>query len=91
MKNISSVFMEQLTTENLVDVTIICEGKFIKAHKMVLSACSPYLHEMLTMDNVPDPVIIMNNVKFSDMKLVIDFMYCGQITVSVCYVELNER
>lgn len=40
--NILQVFMEQFATENLVDVTIACDGQFIKAHKMVLSACSPY-------------------------------------------------
>ncbi|KAG8283663.1 hypothetical protein J6590_011029 [Homalodisca vitripennis] len=40
--NIIEVFAEQLTSESLVDVTISCEGQFIKAHKMVLSACSPY-------------------------------------------------
>ena len=36
------VFLEQLSNENLVDVTLSCQGQFLKAHKMVLSACSPY-------------------------------------------------
>lgn len=40
--NILQVFMEQYANEGLVDVTIACDGHFIKAHKMVLSACSPY-------------------------------------------------
>lgn len=37
-----NVFESLLTAENLVDVTIAVEGKFLKAHKIVLSACSPY-------------------------------------------------
>lgn len=40
--NILEVFTEQLNNEALVDVTISCEGQYLKAHKMILSACSPY-------------------------------------------------
>lgn len=40
--NILQVFTEQFTSETMVDVTLSCEGHFIKAHKMILSACSPY-------------------------------------------------
>lgn len=31
-----------LRNENLVDITLAAEGKFLKAHKVVLSICSPY-------------------------------------------------
>uniref|UniRef100_T1GTQ4 BTB domain-containing protein n=1 Tax=Megaselia scalaris TaxID=36166 RepID=T1GTQ4_MEGSC len=33
---------ELLFNNNLVDCTLAAEGKFLKAHKVVLSACSPY-------------------------------------------------
>lgn len=79
--NILQVFMEQLTAENLVDVTISCEGKFIKAHKMVLSACSPYFQELFRVHEVAHPVIIMNGVRFADLKQVIEFMYKGEIKI----------
>lgn len=42
--NILQVFAEHLMYESLVDVTLSCEGHFIKAHKMMLSACSPYFN-----------------------------------------------
>lgn len=79
--NILQVFMEQLTAENLVDVTISCEGKFIKAHKMVLSACSPYFQELFRIHEAPHPVIIMNGVRFVDVKQVVEFMYRGEIKI----------
>lgn len=46
--NILQVFMEQFANEGLVDVTIACDGHFIKAHKMVLSACSPYFQVIVS-------------------------------------------
>lgn len=38
--NLLQVLLEHQLHENLVDVTLFCEGQFIKAHKLVLSACS---------------------------------------------------
>lgn len=37
-----SVFDTLLEGEILVDCTLAAEGKFLKAHKVVLSACSPF-------------------------------------------------
>lgn len=34
------------TAQDLVDVTLMCEGKNIRAHKVVLSACSPYFRNL---------------------------------------------
>jgi hypothetical protein len=36
------VFAEQYEREQMVDVTLTCQGKFLKAHRMVLGACSSY-------------------------------------------------
>jgi hypothetical protein len=33
--------------EDFVDVTLSCEGKTIKAHKVILSACSQYFKQVL--------------------------------------------
>ena len=34
--------------EDLTDVTICCGEKLFDAHKLILSACSPYFKSMLT-------------------------------------------
>ena len=31
----------------LVDVTLCCQGRQLRAHRLVLSACSPYFREVL--------------------------------------------
>lgn len=38
-----SVFDSFLESETLVDCTLAAEGQYLKAHKVVLMACSPYL------------------------------------------------
>jgi hypothetical protein len=37
-----SVFDNLLEEESLVDVTLSADGQFIRAHRVILSACSPY-------------------------------------------------
>ena len=39
---ILSVFDTLLEEESLVDVTLSTDGQFLRAHRIVLSACSPY-------------------------------------------------
>lgn len=45
--NFQSNFLSQFEAlkddEDFVDVTMSCSGQSMKAHKVVLSACSPYL------------------------------------------------
>ena len=45
--NLLSVFDQLLHDESFVDVTLAVEGHLLKAHKMVLSACSPYFQVIL--------------------------------------------
>jgi hypothetical protein len=39
---ILSVMDALLEEESLVDVTLSADGQFIRAHRVILSACSPY-------------------------------------------------
>ena len=44
--NITSQFEALRDEEDFVDVTLACDGQRLKAHKVVLSACSPYFKEL---------------------------------------------
>ena len=44
--SISSALHEQLLDEELVDVTLSAEGRTVGAHRVVLSACSPYFKQL---------------------------------------------
>nr|CAD7431134.1 unnamed protein product [Timema monikensis] len=81
IRDMFNVFMDHLSSEQLVDCTLSCQGQFLKAHKMVLSACSPYFQELFRQHQIPHPIIIMNGMKFIDIKLVVEFMYRGEIKV----------
>lgn len=80
--NLTSVFDQLLQNESFVDVTLACDGNSIKAHKMVLSACSPYFQSLFFDNPCQHPIIIMRDVKWPEMKAAVEFMYKGEINVS---------
>ena len=45
-KNIVAALGNLKLDEDFVDVTLSCEGKTIKAHKVILSACSDYFRNI---------------------------------------------
>lgn len=67
------------------DATLVCEGQTIKAHRLVLSASSGVFRQMFKGNNglfkSGDPVIMMWEIKAEDLKLLINFMYEGQVNV----------
>ncbi|XP_056632565.1 protein tramtrack, beta isoform-like isoform X3 [Diorhabda sublineata] len=79
--NLLSVFDQLLHDESFVDVTLAVEGQLLKAHKMVLSACSPYFQALFI--NHPDkhPIVILKDVPYNDMRCLLDFMYRGEVSV----------
>lgn len=80
--NLTSVFDQLLQNESFVDVTLVCDGHSIKAHKIVLSACSPYFQDLFFENPCKHPVIIMLDIKWPVLKAAVDFMYKGEINVS---------
>lgn len=49
--NVTTTFKELLAVEDFVDITLSAEGGALKAHKVVLSACSPYFRDILKVNN----------------------------------------
>lgn len=80
--NLTSVFDQLLQSESFVDVTLACDGHSIKAHKMVLSACSPYFQALFVDNPCQHPIIIMRDIKWPELKAAVEFMYKGEINVS---------
>ncbi|XP_063529245.1 zinc finger and BTB domain-containing protein 14-like [Cydia strobilella] len=66
---------------DLVDVTLCCDGGKIKAHKMLLSACSNYFKQVFKETPCQHPVIIFRNVKFEDLNAIVNFMYHGEVNI----------
>lgn len=80
--NLTSVFDQLLQTEAFVDVTLACDGRSIKAHKVVLSASSPYFQTLFADTPCQHPIVIMRDVNWYDLRAIVEFMYKGEINVS---------
>ncbi|XP_058824675.1 protein tramtrack, beta isoform isoform X1 [Topomyia yanbarensis] len=79
--NLLSVFDQLLHAGTFIDVTLVVEGQFLKAHKMVLSACSPYFQAIFVNHPEKHPIVILKDVPYNDMKCLLDFMYRGEVSV----------
>ncbi|XP_077555470.1 uncharacterized protein LOC144169907 isoform X8 [Haemaphysalis longicornis] len=80
--NMLAVFEQLLSNEALVDVTLACEGLSLKAHKMVLSACSPFFQALFVENPCKHPIVILKDMRYMDLKAIVEFMYRGEVNVS---------
>ncbi|XP_059090070.1 protein tramtrack, beta isoform-like isoform X1 [Tigriopus californicus] len=80
---ILSVFDTLLEEESLVDVTLSADGQFLRAHRVILSACSPYFRSLFRSSFLLDkaPVIVLKDVDFDNLKSLVEFMYKGEVNV----------
>jgi len=80
--NLSTGFHESLCRGDLVDVTLAAEGHLVKAHRLVLSVCSPYFQQMFTtMPANQHAFVFLKDVPHAALKDLIQFMYCGEVNV----------
>lgn len=85
--NISSAFRELREDKDFFDVTLACADDQIQAHKVILSACSPFFRAVLKRNRHEHPLLYLKGVKFIDLVSVLNFMYHGE--VNVAQEELN--
>ena len=65
---------------HFADVTLACEGHSVKAHRIILCACSSYFQNILKSINpAQHPVLLLSDVRLSDMTALMDFIYFGQV------------
>ncbi|CAD7091111.1 unnamed protein product [Hermetia illucens] len=79
--SITSAFENLRDDEDFVDVTLACDGRSLKAHRVVLSACSPYFRELLKSTPCKHPVIVLQDVSFPDLHALVEFIYHGEVNV----------
>lgn len=81
--NLLTVFDELLQNEEFCDVTLACDGGVpIKCHKMVLAACSSYFQTLFTELPCKHPVVVLKDVKYSEIKAILHYMYRGEVNVA---------
>ena len=69
------------------DVHLLCDDdahwEKLLAHKVILSACSPFFRRALgKLQNYPNPAIYLRGIKSQHLQNCLDFMYYGEVNVS---------
>ena len=57
----------------------------LRAHKVILSACSQFFKNILTKESMsvhPNPLIYLKGISAKELKSVLDFMYHGEVNVA---------
>ena len=85
--NISVAFREIREEKDFFDCTLSCGSRQVQAHKLILSACSPFFRMVLRQNPHQHPLIYLKGVEFVDLQYVLNFMYHGE--VNVAQEELN--
>merc|ERR1719305_210185 len=85
--NISVAFRELREEKDFFDVTLACDDSQIQAHKVILSACSPFFRNVLRKNPHQHPLLYLKGVKYKELLAVLNFMYMGE--VNVAQEELN--
>jgi len=80
--NISVAFRELREEKDFFDVTLACEDSQVSAHKVILSACSPFFRNVLRKNPHQHPLLYLKGVKYQEMLSVLNFMYQGEVNVA---------
>lgn len=70
-----------LNTKSLLDITLAAEGKFIKAHRVILAASSKYFEDLLFDSHEHQPMIFFRDVGFTELEVLVQFIYTGKADV----------
>ena len=81
--NISGAFRELRDDSDFFDVTLACDDEEqVSAHKVILSACSPFFRQLLRRHKHQHPLLYLRGVTFSDLESVLAFMYHGEVNIA---------
>ncbi|XP_017002133.2 uncharacterized protein [Drosophila takahashii] len=78
---LAGVFENLLENESLADCTVAAEGKYHKAHKLVLSAFSPYFAALLQEQYDKHPIFMLKDIKYQELRALMIYMYRGEVHI----------
>ena len=80
-ERLQTSFGELRDDNDFTDVTLACEDQSVKAHKVILSASSPFFCKLLKAHPHPQPLFYMRGVKAEDLMAMVDFIYLGEANI----------
>ena len=78
------VLQEMIISDDFTDVTLVTDDmRQIKAHRNILSACSPVLKNIFQIDSHGiHPLIYLRGIHFTEMEKLIQWIYFGETAVN---------
>ena len=68
-------------------MTLITETKKYQVHKIILSACSPFLSKLFKSTTCQHPTVFVPEIPDAQMELLIEHMYTGKASVKLSDLE----
>jgi len=81
-QKLSQAFRRYLDSQLFCNVTLSAEGRTVKCHQEILSACSNWFENILSsVENYQHPIILLKDVSFIELEYIVNFMYSGEVVV----------
>ena len=74
-------------SEEFLDVTLACEDDQVKAHKVILSAASPFFRQLLLRNPHNHPLIFLKGASKTNIQSLLHFIYSGETSVNQADLE----
>jgi len=80
--NVKVSWKEIETDKDFCDVTLACEDKQIKTHRLIISSFSPVLRNILKFNQAQHQLIYLRRVSYRNLQNLLRFMYQGEVDVA---------
>ena len=80
--HLKDLMIKMIKTPEYSDVTLMCDDFQFKAHKSILSACSPELNKIISQTSEKNPLIYLRGVHSKELEALIEFMYLGRTSIN---------
>ena len=88
-KNVSKSFSQLRQQTGLFDVTLVSsDQKPVRAHRLVLSACSEFFKTIFYSNTHSHPMLYLDGVDSREINLMLDYIYQGEVQI---YQECLDR
>ena len=88
-EHLKVMMQEMMCSNEFTDVTLVSDDmKPLKAHRNILSACSPVFETILKMQcQNNQPTIFLRGVKHAEVEKILNFIYSGEAKIYVTRME----
>ena len=74
--------MKEMINDDFTDVSLVTEdSEHIRAHKNILSACSPVFKDIVKLEQSDKP-INLRGINFSELESIMQFIYLGEAPIN---------